>query len=243
MKLPATPRFLRGAGAFLIFASLVCGQGSPDGHWEGTFTWANNSQARVSLDLAKNAKGQWIASMGFPSDNLTGLVVMEVAIDGESVRFVSVEMLMARFELKLRPNGQMTGTVSRPMGPMPGPVPVEFKRTGEAKVELIPPSPAVSKRLEGDWEGTLQMPQGALPMSFHFKNQPDKTVLATFDTPRTGGMRLPLNDVKEAGQTVEFGVKVARGTKFRGTLNEQETELTGHWSHEENRLPLTLRKK
>jgi len=42
-------------------------------------------------------------------------------------------------------------------------------------VELIPASPAVSKELEGDWEGSLQGPTVRCPVVFHFKNQPDKT--------------------------------------------------------------------
>ena len=31
-------RFLRGAGAAVLFASLVCAQTGPAGHWEGAFT-------------------------------------------------------------------------------------------------------------------------------------------------------------------------------------------------------------
>ena len=31
-------RFLGGAGAAVLFASLVCAQTGPAGHWEGAFT-------------------------------------------------------------------------------------------------------------------------------------------------------------------------------------------------------------
>ena len=118
--------------------------------------------------------------------------------------------------------------------------PVEFKRTGEAKVELIPASPAVSKELDGDWEGSLKMGNGAFPMVFHLKNQPDKTVMETFDT--GNATDLPLNDVKQTGQKVEFGMRIAHGA-FQGTLNKEGTELAGQFTHEENSVPLTLRKK
>ena len=47
--------FLRGAGAAVLFASLVCAQAAPDGHWEGSYT-VNNREIGFSLDLAKNAK-------------------------------------------------------------------------------------------------------------------------------------------------------------------------------------------
>jgi len=238
-------RLLRGAGAAVLFASLVCAQAGPDGHWEGSFT-VNNREVGVSLDLAKNAKSEWIASMGLPPEQATGLVVMNVAVNGKSVKFVAVELQMATFDLTLGPDGRMKGTMSAPQGPMStqGPMPVELKRTGEAKVELIPRSPAVSKELEGDWEGSLQDPNGALhPLVFHFKNQPDKTVAATMDNPERNFMAMPLNNVKQTGQKVEFGLKIAGGS-FQGSLNKEGTELALQMIHEADRTPfITLRKK
>jgi hypothetical protein len=183
--------------------------------------------------------------MGVPSANATGMVVMDVAVNGMSVKFVAVELQMATFDLTLGPDGRMKGTMSSPQGPMSaqGPVPVELKRTGEAKVELIPASPAVSKELEGDWDGSLQAPNGmSFPLVFHFKNQPDKTVAATMDSPMVNAVALPLNDVKQTGQKVEFGMKIAGGT-FQGSLNKEGTELAGQLMHGAEGMPLTLRKK
>jgi hypothetical protein len=223
----------------LFFATLVCAQGNPDGHWEGTLK-TDNREIGISLDIAKNAKSEWNASMGLPSENMTGLVVNDIAVNDKSVKFVAVEFMMAKVDLTLEPDGSMKGTITTPQGP--GPAPIEFKRTGEAKVALIPVSPAVSKGLEGDWEGSLQMPNRAVRIIFHFKNQPNKTVAATIDTPDSGGMGLPLNDVKQTGQKVELGIKIAHA-RFQGTLNPECTELAGQFSHEENQAPLTLRKK
>ena len=238
-------RLLRGAGAAVLFASLVCAQAGPDGHWEGSFT-VNNREVGVSLDLAKNAKSEWIASMGLPPEQATGLVVMNVAVNGKSVKFVAVELQMATFDLTLGPDGRMKGTMSAPQGPMStqGPMPVELKRTGEAKVELIPGSPAVSKELEGDWEGSLQGPDGALhPLVFHFKNLPDKTVAATMDNPERNFMAMPLDNVKQTGQKVEIGVKIAEST-FQGSLNKEGTELALQMIHDGTPLmQVTLRKK
>ena len=239
-------RLLRGAGAAVLFASLVCAQAGPDGHWEGFYT-VNNSEIEygISLDLAKNEKSEWIASMGLPSQNMTGLVVMDVAVNGKSVKFVAVELQMATCDLTLGPDGRMKGTMSAPQGPMStqGPMPVELKRTGEAKVELIPASPAVSKELEGDWEGSLQDPNGTLhSLVFHFKNLPDKTVAATMDNPESNFIAMPLNNVKQTGQKVEIGLKIA-GSFFQGSLNKEGTELALQLIHDASSMPLTLRKK
>jgi hypothetical protein len=207
----------------------------PDGHWEADITGDGGQRVRVSLDLAKNAKSEWIASMGLPSENKSGLVVREVVVNGKSVKFVALELMSTPFDLTLGPDGNMKGTISGPASQ-----PVEFKRTGEAKVDLIPASPAVSKELEGDWEGSLKMPNGGFRMVFHFKNQPDKTVMTTFDT--ANATNLPLNDVKQTGQKVEFGMRIAHGA-FQGSLNKEGTELAGQFTHEANSVPMTLRKK
>ena len=223
-----------GVGAAPAADPRATGAG-PAGHWETDIAGDGAQRIGVTLDLTKNAKSEWIASMGLPSEHKTGLVVKDVAVNGKSVKFVALELMSARFDLTLGPDGSMKGTISGR-----GSQPVAFKRTGEAKVELIPASPAVSKELEGDWEGLLKMPNGGFRMVFHFKNQPDKTSLTTFDTPNA--TNLPINDVKQTGQKVEFGMRIAHGA-FRGTLNKEGTELAGQFTHEENSVPLTLQKR
>ena len=229
-------RSLGAVAAAVLFASLVCAQTGPAGHWEGVFT-IGGREVGLSLDLARNEKTEWIASMGAPAQNVTGLVVTDVAVNGKSVKFVAVSLRMAAFDLALDPDGKLKGTFSTPQGALP----VEFKRTGEAKVELIPTSPAVSKDLEGDWEGSIELADRTVRIGVHLKNRPDKTVEATF-SPDASATRLPLNDVKQTGRTVEFGLKIAHAG-FQGTLNEAGTELAGQWTHETDTVSITLRKK
>jgi hypothetical protein len=207
----------------------------PAGHWEADITGDGPQRIRVTLDLAKNAKSEWIASMGVPSENQTGMVVKDVAVNGKSVKFVAADLMMAAFDLTLEPDGSMKGTISGP-----GSQPVEFKRTGEAKVKLPPTSPAVSKALEGDWEGSLKTPNGSARLVFHFKNQPDQTVAATVDDDNRAGM--PVSNVKQTGQKLEFAVD-AEHCIFQGSLNQAGTELAGQLTVGPNPTPLTLRKK
>ncbi len=230
-------QFLLGVGAVVVAASVASAQASPAGHWEGTCT-VDNHPLVLSLDLAKNAASQWVASMGVPAENATGLVVTDVVVNGNSVRFTGVELMMARFDLTLGADGRMTGTFSNGRTP----VPIEFTRTGEARVELMAPSPAVSTELEGDWEGSLATPGQPIRIALHFRNQPDKTVRATFENLGMGMAPVPLNDVRQSGLNVEFGLRVGHGS-FQGTLNKEGTELTGQLKHEETSMPLTLRKK
>ncbi len=226
--------------AAMVCASLVGAQADPACHWEGQCT-VDGRDLTLTLDLARNPKSAWIASMGVPSEKATGLVVQDVAVNGASVTFVAVELMMARFELTLTPAAALKGAFTT----RGGPVPIEFKRTGEAHVELMAPSPAVSKELEGDWEGTLT-PPGA-PKGFqvlvHFKNQPDGTVDATFTNVTMGQGAVPMNDVRQADRKVEFGLRVAHAG-YQGTLNADGTVLDGQFTHEgAPPIPLTLRKR
>jgi len=233
---------LRSAGVAVLFAALACAQTGPAGHWEGVLAADNNQNIGVTLDLAKDAKSEWIASMGIPSMKMTGMVVTDVVVNGNSLKFIGVELMMAKFDLVLTPDGTLKGTVANG----PNSRPMEFKRTGEAKVELIPDSPAVSKELEGDWEGLFggpNAPNGGIRLTFHFKNKPDNTVAATMDSGLSANMvAMPLNDVKQTGQKVEFGMKIAHAS-FEGTLNKEGTEIAGQFIHDGNPMPMTLRKK
>jgi len=227
------PRFC-GIVAFLLIASLAHAQTGLDGHWEGMFKAEDGGDHRISLDLARNAQSQWIASMGMPP--LVGsLVVMDLSVEGKSVKFMALEMAMSKFDLALEASGSLKGACTLRTGTS---FPIEFKRTGEAKVQLMQPLPAVSQELEGDWEGSI----GNGPIIFHFKNQPDKTVKATIDTPATNGFGMPLDSVKQTGRSVEVGVKIA-GASFKGTLSADGTELAGQFLHETQGIPLTLQKK
>ena len=229
-------RTTRRIGVVLWFASALFAQTSPAGHWEGILN-ADGREIALSLDLAKDAKAGWIASMGVPSQNVTGLVVKDLAVDGNSVKFMAVELQMAMLDLTLA-DGKLAGTIAGRRGPQP----IEFKRTGEAHVQLPPASPAVSKDLEGDWAGTLKTPGGEMEITVHFKNQPDNTVLATIDVPATNAIGMPINDVKQTGDKVEFGLKIAHGS-FSGTLNRERGELNGQLGHEDQTMPMILKKK
>jgi hypothetical protein len=220
----------------LAAASLLSAQTGPAGHWEGTFQ-VETRDIGVSLDLAQNEKAVWIASMGVPGQ-ASGLVVKDLVVKDKTVKFMAVELQMSTVELKLGEDGKLTGTISNARGSLP----LALTRKGDAKVELPAPSPAVSKDLEGDWAGTIQTPGSDFQVEVHFKNQPDNTVLATIDIPVQNAMGMPMNDVKEAGEKVTFGLKIAHA-EFEGTLNKETHELTGKLGHDAQTMPVALKKK
>jgi hypothetical protein len=110
-------------------------------------------------------------------------------------------------------------------------------------VDIAPPSPAVSKELEGDWEGTISVPNGqSRPVMIHFKNQPGQTVEGTIDSPSQGVQGIPLKGITQKGAVVEFEV-LAVGGSYKGTLNKEGTEIAGEWTQRQAAAPLTLNLK
>jgi hypothetical protein len=122
-----------------------------------------------------------------------------------------------------------------------GSFPADLKRAGEAKVETTPPSPAVDPKFEGDWDGSIDTPQGPLRTIFHFQNQPDKTVKATVDSPDQNAFGLALCDIVQKDNAIELKFKIAQGA-YKGTINADGTELAGEWTQRGATMPLKLKK-
>jgi hypothetical protein len=223
--------------SFAILAAIAVAQTDFSGHWEGAVD-APSGPTRLALDLAKNAKGAWVASLGVPEQKMTGLRVTDISVAGSEVRFAAPDLPGSpTFELTLT-DGKLKGALLVQALSLV----LEMQRTGDAKVDIAPPSPAVSKELEGDWEGAISLPNGqSIPLAFHFKNQPDQTVEATIDSPSQGAQGLPLKAVAQKGAVVEFAVGV--GGSYQGTLNKEGTEIAGEWTQRSEAPPITLNLK
>ena len=226
-------RCLLACGCF----TLAVAQTDFSGHWEGTIE-IPNGPTRLALDLAKNAKGAWIASLGVPEQKITGLRVTDISVVGSELRFAVRDLPGSpAFELTLV-DGKLKGALLVQALSLA----LEMQRTGEAKVDIAPPSPAVSKELEGDWEGLVPVPNGqGLVIIIHFKNQPDQTVEATIDSPGQDAIGLPLRAVAQKGAAVEFAVGV--GGSYKGTLNKEGTQIAGEWTQRSGAAPITLNLK
>jgi hypothetical protein len=231
-------RYLLACGCFALMAIIAVAQTDFSGHWEGTID-VPNGPTRLALDVAKNAKGVWEASLGVPEQKITGLRVTDISVAGSELRFAVPDLPGSpTFELTLA-DGKLKGALLVQALSLV----LEMQRTGDAKLEIAPPSPAVSKELEGDWEGTIPVPNGqSRPVAIHFKNLPDQTVEATIDSPSQGVQGVPLKGVAQKGAVVEFAV-LAAGGSYKGTLNKEGTEIAGEWTQRQAAAPLTLNLK
>ncbi len=198
-----------------------------------------NREIQIVVDLAQDAKGVWIGAFSQGAQNSPSVPLSDIKVADKNVKFriAAGGPNAPDFDCNLENPGSMSCNLTTPGGQLTS----TMKRTGEAKVDLPKSSPAVSSELEGNWDGSLETPNGTLKLVVHFKNQPDKTVKATLDSPDQNSMDLPLTDVVQKGPAVEFQLRLVNGG-FKGTLNKEATQLAGEWTQGGNSLPLTLKK-
>ena len=224
--------YLCAASLIVFGAAVAFAQADPSGHWEGMLDMPNNPQI-LALDLAKNDKGAWTASLGVPEKKFTGLRVSDLIVEGNQVKFTAPDVPgNPAFDLTFS-GGKLAGTLSAQGGSLP----LEMKRTGDAKVEAVAPSPAVSKELEGDWEAVMPAPDGQThSIIVHLDNQPDQTVRGTLDGATKNATQLVLVGIKQTGDAVEFRLHIV-GAVFKGNLNGERTELSGEWTQAPEPIP------
>lgn len=220
------------------FLTAAFAQTGPAGHWEGTLQ-VPDRELQIAVDLAKDDKGAWIGTFSQTAPNPMKVPLADIKVDDKGVKFrIAVGGANApSFDCSLESPPSMSCTLTTPGGSLTS----AMKRTGEAKVDLPKASPAVSPELEGDWEGTVDTPNGPLRLAVHFKNQPDRTVKAAMDSLDQKSMDLPLTDILQKESAVEFQLKLVGGA-YKGTLNKEATQLVGDWSQGGASLPLTLKK-
>jgi hypothetical protein len=227
----------------LISAHFLMGQtpaGTTDqfaGHWEGTVQ-IPNMELKIEIDLAKNSKGEFAGTFGSPPQNLKGLPLSTVAIDGRSVRLVlKAGSEVSTFAGVLSADGKSIAGDASQGGQS---APFNLTRTGDAKIAAAPKSPPITKELEGTWNGTLDVGEKKMRLVIAMANHPDGTATGTIISLDGSGMEIPIAMTQKAANlTIDVP---AVGASYVGVLNAAGTELAGTWTQGKIVLPLTFQR-
>ena len=219
----------------LCFTAL--GQDGPRGHWEGSLEMPNRTMD-MKIDIDKTDKG-WIGSMANPQSNVSMPLNGVAFADGKlTFRLMGGGENAPGFSGTLSADGK---ALDGEFAAGPNTVPLKLKRTGEAKVDVPEPSPAVAKELTGKWAGALDINGNTLRIEITIKNG-DGGATATLVSLDQGGGEIPANSIEAKDGKLSLKVN-AIGGGYEGKLNEDGTEMTGEWSQNGNSLPLNLKKK
>lgn len=202
----------------------------PSGHWEGTIQSPIGSMS-VNVDLAKNAAGELRGTLGSPEENLKGLPLLKVSIEGNTVSFEARED--QPFSGTLSADGKsLSGSLSL----MGSSIPLSFVRTGEAQIEAPEKSPRISQKLEGTWTGIIAEQGEQLHLVLTLANEPAGGASGRIVNLDEGGITVPAT-IQESGSSVALQFKAVAGS-FAGQLSDDGTELAGTYKQGTDSLPL-----
>jgi len=210
----------------------------PSGHWEGLIH-VPAMDVIIEVDLAKNASGQIEGTFSNAADNVRGFPLSNVKVDGTSITFAIKATGGGAFHANLSTDAKsMKGTFTT-HGPDSKTVdlPFDLKRSGDARIEAASKSPAISKDLEGQWTGTIDVDGTPHRVGLKLVNHPDAT--ATGLVISREGTEIPIKLITQKGSSVTLDLKNV-GASYVGTLNAGATELAGTWTQGSFTAPLTF---
>jgi len=235
------PRIFPFAIVLLTVSSSVLAQTAPPdptGHWEGAIH-APNMEVAIEIDLARNSRGELIGAFSNPVQNTRGLPLAHISGDGAAITF----------QIKGSADAErlFTGTLASDGGAMAGEyrqggytMKFDVVRKGDARLEPAHANPAVSKRVEGSWQGTLHVNDIDRTLVLTLTNQADGTAAGHF-TNVEESLEIPIAVITEKDDAVTLEV-AAVGGAYTGRVDAAGTELTGTCSQGPVSLPLTFRR-
>jgi hypothetical protein len=118
-------------------------------------------------------------------------------------------------------------------------MPFAVTRTGDAKIEPLPESTPITKELEGNWEGSLDINGTILRLVLKLSNRPDGLATGTLISVDQGGVEIPIGAVVQTGSHLKLVVQPVAGT-CEGDL--KDGQLTGTWTQGPGAWPLILKR-
>lgn len=206
----------------------------PSGHWEGAIQ-VPGMDLPFQIDVAKNSRGELSGTMSSPAQNLKGLPLLKVVVDGTWITFSPRDD--RTFKGELLPDGKsMSGEVTG----QEGSVPFSLIRTGDARIEAPVKSAPIGKELEGTWNATLVDNGSALRLVLTMANEADGTASGRIVNLNEGGLIIPIS-ITQQGSSVMLATAVTP-ISFSGALNAEGTELAGTIRQGTIEVPLLFRR-
>ncbi|HEY1239940.1 MAG TPA: hypothetical protein VGF16_05255 [Bryobacteraceae bacterium] len=229
--------FVFTALLFVPAASLLAQSTvDPSGHWTGTIQIPDR-EIRFTIDLAKNAKGELIGTFSNPQENLKGLPLRKITVEGKSIKFEG------------RVDQPFAGEISADGKEILGgytfenySIPFSLKREGAAQIDQPARIARIGKELEGNWDGTVSATGREIHVILALANRADGTASGKLVDLSNGELEIPVTAVTQTEANVAIEFKNL-GSSYSATLNQEKTELAGTYRQGEFSAPLTLRRR
>jgi hypothetical protein len=205
----------------------------PSGHWEGALVLPTN-ELPFQIDLGPNTEGALAGTISIPLQQIKGLPLSTVRLDGKTVTFSIVGNGGGTF------TGVIAGTtIEGDFSGAQGSTTFQLKRTGDARLDGPLKGPALPAALEGSWMGILRAEGREMHIRLIMKNGADGRSLAHAISLDEGGLDLPVAISDASPATLLFTVPIT-GMTYSGTVKGDRGEIEGTYEQRGLKLPLTF---
>ena len=221
--------------SLLTVPGIVCAQSAdPSGHWEGAIN-IPGGEIPFQVDLSKNVQGKLVATYSRPENDLRGLPLANVTLDGGAIAFDLTVDGGAKFQGIFYADGK---TISGDVTAAIGSAPFSLTRTGDAALTSTPRNGPIDKALEGVWHGTLALPGRKLRLVLRLSNESDGTSTGTIISVDQGGIEFSLGIAQKA-TSLTLNTPAIGGDFYAGALTAAG-ELGGTFTQGQATVPLTF---
>jgi hypothetical protein len=207
---------------------------SPAGRWEGKLATPMQT-LDLTIDIVAKGSG-WEGVITIPAQNLTQYPLSSITASGDSASFAMAAPGDPRFTGKIDATGKIwTGEFTQGEGRLP----LSLTRIGDAKIEPPKPSTAITKELEGAWEGTLTAGPRTLRLVLKLATGPDGLGQGTLVSVDQGNAEIKIQTISLAAGRLTLLLPTIAGS-WEGELKGEQLE--GTWKQGAGTSPLTFKR-
>ncbi len=204
------------------------------GRWEGKLDTPNQS-LDLTIDIIAKGSG-WEGVISIPVQMLKGYPLASVTATGDSASFAMAAPGNPQFTGKIDATGKTwTGEFTQGDGRLP----LTLTRTGDARLDPPKPSTAITKALEGSWEGTLTGGPRTLRLVLKLTTGPDGLGQGTLVSVDQGGVEIKVQTVALTAGRLSLLLPAIAGS-WEGELKGEQLE--GTWTQGPGTSPLTFKR-
>ena len=230
----STRSFAVTAALLLSMPALSAQTADVAGHYEGSMSSPAGGMT-LEIDLTRTPNGEMAGTLTIPAQKLTGFPLANVIVKGKDVSFDIATSGGGYFRGELGANG-ISGEFSMQMGAFP----LDFQRSGEARLYPAPVGAHLGKELEGEWKGTIEV-DGGMRVTVTLANQADGTSRGSFVSVDENNLTVPVA-IAQNGATLTLTLPMI-GSSYVGSLNASGTEVAGTYTTSRGlALPLSLKR-
>ena len=228
---------MRSFAAFFLSALALARAAEPlEARWEGAVQIPGH-ELQVVIDLAKSGK-DWSGSAIVPGYGVKGAALAGIAVQGSQVSFTIKGALgEPKFIGRLTGDGALAGDFQQS-----GNTAVfRLLKTGPPQVDAPRQGTAVSKELEGEWQGEMLLYGNKVKATLKLANQASGAATAQFIVVGKRENILPVELVRQEGDWLLVDVAPYRMT-FEGRLRMDSMQLAGTFAQGPMETPLVLQR-